>query len=116
MEVGNSCGQGEFVSARQAREKHMEHNHGSEYQVKIVRRDGTEELSGWMNNKDQVPLAMAAARRLQGKAYWLQERNVLCPNCLDREQRILELSRISPLHGAVHTTLIICGQWGVGRT
>jgi hypothetical protein len=68
----------------------MEHNHGSEYQVKTVRRDGTEELSGWMNNKEQVALAMAAARRLQGKAYWLQERNVLCPNCLDREQRILE--------------------------
>ena len=67
----------------------MEHNHGSEYQVKTVRRDGSEELSGWMN-KDQVALAMAAARRLQGKAYWLEERNVLCPNCLDREQRILE--------------------------
>ena len=70
--------------------KYMEHNHGSEYQVKTVRRDGTEELSGWMNNEEQVTLAMAAARRLQGKAYWLQERNVLCPNCLDREQRILE--------------------------
>jgi len=70
--------------------KYMEHNHGSEYQVKTVRRDGTEELSGWMNNKEQVALAMAAARRLQGKAYWLQERNVLCPNCLDGEQRILE--------------------------
>ena len=68
----------------------MEHNHGNEYQVKTVRRDGTEELSGWMNNKEQVALAMAAARRLPGKAYWLQERNVLCPNCLDREQRILE--------------------------
>ena len=67
----------------------MEHNHGSEYQVKTVRRDGTEKLSGWMN-KEQVALAMAAARRLQGKAYWLQERNVLCPNCLGREQRILE--------------------------
>ncbi len=67
----------------------MEHNHGSEYQVKTVRRDGTEKLSGWMN-QEQVALAMAAARRLQGKAYWLQERNILCPNCLDREQRILE--------------------------
>jgi hypothetical protein len=68
----------------------VEHDHGNEYQVKTVRRDGTEELSGWMNNKEQVPLAMAAARRLQGKAYWLQERDVLCPNCLDREQKISE--------------------------
>jgi hypothetical protein len=67
----------------------MEHDHGSEYQVKTVRRDGTEKLSGWMN-KEHVAPAMAAARKLQGKAYWLQERNVLCPNCLDREQRILE--------------------------
>jgi hypothetical protein len=67
----------------------MEHNHGSEYQVKTVRRDGTEQLSGWMN-KEHVAPAMAAARKLQAKAYWLQERNVLCPNCLDREQRILE--------------------------
>ena len=70
--------------------KYMEHNHGSEYQVKTVRRDGTEELSGWMNNKEQVAQAMVAARRPQDKAYWLQERNVLCPNCPDREQRILE--------------------------
>jgi hypothetical protein len=82
-----------FLSASQAREKHMEHNHGSEYRVKTVRRDGTEELSGWMD-KEQVAPYMAAARKLprklQGKTYWLQERNVLCPNCLDREQRILE--------------------------
>ena len=68
----------------------MEHNHGNEYQVKTVRRDGSEELSGWMNSEEQVALAIAGARGLQGKAYWLQERKVLCPNCLDREQRILE--------------------------
>jgi|SRR5437588_9721906 len=92
MEAGsrNTSGFAEFLAARETMEKHMEHNHGNEYQVKTVRRDGTEELSGWMNNEEQVTLAMAAARRLQGKACWLQERNVLCPNCLDREQRILE--------------------------
>jgi hypothetical protein len=68
----------------------MEHNHGNEYQVKIVRRDGTEELSGWISNKEQVVQALVAGRRAQDKAYWLQERNVLCSDCLDREQRILE--------------------------
>jgi hypothetical protein len=68
----------------------VEHNHGNEYQVKTVRRDGIEELSGWMNNREQVAQAMVAARRPKDKAYWLLERNVLCPNCLDREQRILE--------------------------
>ena len=70
--------------------KHMAHNHGNEYQVKIVQEDGTEELSGWMNSEEQVVQAMAAVRRPQGNAYWLRERNVLCPNCLDREQRIVE--------------------------
>ena len=68
----------------------MAHNHGNEYQVKIVHEDGTEELSGWMNSEAQVAQAMAAVHRPQGNAYWLRERNVVCPNCLDREQRILE--------------------------
>jgi len=68
----------------------MAHNHGSEYQVDIVHEDGTEELSEWMNSAKQVAQAMRAVHRPQGKAYWLRERNVLCPNCLDREQRIVE--------------------------
>jgi len=33
---------------------------------------------------------MAVIRRPQGTAFWLRDRNVVCPNCLDREQRILE--------------------------
>ncbi len=68
----------------------MAHNHGNEYQVKIVHEDGIEELSGWMNSEAQVAQAMAAVHRPQGNAYWLRERNIVCPNCLDREQRILE--------------------------
>ncbi len=68
----------------------MAHSHSNEYQVKIVHEDGTEELSGWMNSEAQVAQAMAAVHRPQGCAYWLRERNVVCPNCLDREQRILE--------------------------
>src|SRR5713101_452170 len=68
----------------------MAHNHGNEYQVKIVHKDGTEELSGWMNNEAQVAQAMAVIHGPQGNAYWLRERNVVCPNCPDREQRILE--------------------------
>ncbi|HYL83566.1 MAG TPA: hypothetical protein VE263_04980 [Candidatus Angelobacter sp.] len=68
----------------------MAHNHSDEYQVKTVHEDGTEELSEWMNSEAQVAQAMAAVRRPQGNAYWLRERNVVCPNCLDREQRILE--------------------------
>lgn len=68
----------------------MAHSHGNEYQVKIVHEDATEELSGWMNSEAQVAQVMAAVHRPQGNVYWLRERNVVCPNCLDREQRILE--------------------------
>lgn len=67
----------------------MAHNHGNEYQVKIVHEDGTEELSGWMNSEEQVAQAVAAVHGPPGKAFWLRARNVLCPNCLDREQRII---------------------------
>ena len=62
----------------------MAHNHGSEYQVRIVRGNGTEELSGWLNSAEQVSQAIAACHRPQDKAYWLLERNVLCPNCPDK--------------------------------
>jgi len=74
----------------------MAHNHGSEYQVKIVHADGTEELSGWLNSPEQVAQAVAASHRPQAKAYWLLERNVLCPDCLDREQRVKTLYLLSP--------------------
>jgi hypothetical protein len=70
--------------------KHMAHNHGNEYQIQIVHEDGTEQLSGWTDRAEQVALAMAAVHRQQGKAYWLLVRNVICPNCLDRIQRIVE--------------------------
>ena len=55
----------------------MAHNHGSEYQVRIVHGDGTEELSGWLNSAEQVAQTIAADRKSQGKAYWLRARNVL---------------------------------------
>ena len=70
-------------------ESALSHNHGNEYQVKIVHADGTEELSGWMNSQEQVA-QLAAVHRRRGQAYWLRERNVLCPNCLDSAQRIVE--------------------------
>jgi hypothetical protein len=68
----------------------MAHNHGKEYQISIVHEDGTEELSGWMQSEEQVAPAMAAIHRPHGTAYWLRERNVLCPDCRERDQRISE--------------------------
>jgi hypothetical protein len=67
----------------------MVHNHGSEFQLQIIHEDGTEELSGWMNNQEQLVQEMAAVQRPQS-SYWLRQRNVLCPNCLDRGQKIIE--------------------------
>jgi len=85
-----------------------DHNHGSEYQVKIVHEDGTELLSGWMTSEEQVVEAVAAIQRVQSKTYWLQERNVLCPACINMGHRILEYplsdtasSRYSP-HDSRH--------------
>ena len=66
----------------------MAHN-GIKYQIRITNEDGTEELSGWMDSTEQVAQAMAAVHRPRGKTCWLLVRNILCPNCSDREQ-ILE--------------------------
>ena len=68
----------------------MAHNHGSEYQVRIVRGDGTEELSGWLNSAEQVAQAISAGPKPQGKAYWVRARTVLCTECPVREERIVE--------------------------
>jgi len=66
------------------------HNHGSEYQIRIIRGDGTEELSGWLTSEEQVAQAITAHHRPHAKAYWLLERNVLCSKCLDRGQKVNE--------------------------
>lgn len=68
----------------------MGHNHGNEYQVKIIHADGTEEFSAWVSGKEQVSQTMAAAHRLQGASYWLRARRILCADCSDREERIIE--------------------------
>jgi len=88
--------------------KHMAHNHGSEYQVRIVHGDGTEELSGWLNSREQV--ARAIVDHKQGKAYWIQARNILCDDCPpDREQRTVEcpLTGIPSLRYSPHDSLYL---------
>jgi len=67
----------------------MAHNHVNEYQLRIVHEDGTEKLSGWMNSGEQLTQVIVALGKTQGKAYWLRERNVLCPDCFDKEQMII---------------------------
>jgi hypothetical protein len=71
----------------------MAHNHGSEYQVKVIHEDGAEALSEWIEHGN-VARTMAALRKPQARAYWLRERNVTrvaaCPLCRDRETAIAE--------------------------
>src|ERR1017187_6552976 len=70
----------------------MAHNHGSEYQVKVIHEDGTEVLSEWIEHGN-VAQTMAALRTPQARACWLRERNVTvaaCPLCRDRETAIAE--------------------------
>src|SRR5271157_4524200 len=74
---------------RGAREEEMAHNHGIEYQIRTIREDGTEELCEWMNSEEQVAEAMAAVHMARRRAYWLRERNVLCPDCFEMEQHII---------------------------
>jgi hypothetical protein len=64
----------------------MAHNHGYEYQVRVVREDGIEELSGWMNSPENVVQLMTGAHRPQGKSYWLMVRNITCSNCSEKVQ------------------------------
>jgi hypothetical protein len=75
---------------RSCRRKRMAHEHGSEYQLKIVHEDETEELSGWMNCPEDVAQTITGLRGSPAKAYWLQVRNILCFNCLPREQKVAE--------------------------
>jgi hypothetical protein len=64
----------------------MAHSHGNEYQIRIIRENGNEELSGWMSSMEQVAQAMIVIHKSQGTSYWLLVRNILCPNCSCREQ------------------------------
>jgi hypothetical protein len=66
----------------------MAQDHSNEFQIRIVHADGTEKLSGWMN-EEQLTQAMTAVHRAKGEAYWLRERNSLGPDCFDKEQAII---------------------------
>jgi hypothetical protein len=68
----------------------MAHNHGNEYQLKIVHEDGTEEFGQWIMSREELVQAMVGVPKVPGKAYWLRERKVLCPTCLDEDRIIVE--------------------------
>jgi hypothetical protein len=82
----------------------MAHSHGSEYQVKVIHEDGTEELSEWVD-QGKITFTMAALRKPRITAYWLRERNVavpFCPLCLDRETEVNEYPVADSLSPRTH--------------
>ncbi len=82
--------QNQIGRIKEQAESKMAHNHGSEYQVRVIHADGTEELSGWMDSVEQFARVLASlVRNAQGTAYWLRQRNVICPDCFDQEQPII---------------------------
>jgi hypothetical protein len=85
-----SCGSlQEIRDHPSAGRKQMAHDQGNEYQVRIIHADGTENVSGWMNSEELLAQAMPPVHRAQGTAYWLRKRNVLSPDCFDKEQTII---------------------------
>jgi hypothetical protein len=70
----------------------MAHDHGIEFQVKVIHEDGTEALSEWIE-QENVAQTVAALRKPQARAYWLRERNVTvaaCPLCQESETAMVE--------------------------
>ena len=68
------------------------HNHGREYQVKVIDEGGTEVLSEWIDQA-KVARTMESLRKPQAKAYWLRERNIAvaaCPACRNQEATTVE--------------------------
>ena len=79
----------EVVHDPKAEEEQMAHSRVNEYQIRIARADGTEELTRWMDSEEQLAQAMAAVHRPRGATCWLRVRNVLCADRLDQEQHII---------------------------
>jgi hypothetical protein len=68
----------------------MTHEHGREYRVKTALEDETEVLSGWTNCQEKVVQVITGFYGSPAKDRWLQVRNILCPDCLNRGLMIVE--------------------------
>ncbi len=63
----------------------MAHDHGNEYQIRIVREGGIEQLSGWMKSTDEVTRAILTVPGTEEKTLWLMVRNTPGSSCPDKE-------------------------------
>ena len=63
--------------------------HESEYQLKCIHEDGTEELGNWMATESELSQAIARIPWGKGKIYWLRERNIPGPEGVDTEPEII---------------------------
>jgi len=65
----------------------MAHEHGSEYQLRVVLPDGTEHVTDWFEEK-QIQVTMSAVQG-RGKSCWLRVRKVVCVQCADSEECLI---------------------------
>jgi hypothetical protein len=75
-------------------------SHGSEFQIKCVREDGPEEVTGWMNSEEQLAGVIAGLTSAKGRAYWLRKRIAHCAECMDEHEQIIAECPISNLPSA----------------
>lgn len=68
----------------------MNHIHGSEYQIRIVFDDDSQELSSWMASEEELLKVIASLPQTRGKAFWLRERDKTCPYCGQEPRVIIE--------------------------
>ena len=61
----------------------------SEYQLKCIHEDGTEESGDWMTTELELTRAIARIHWEKGRTYWLREKNVLSPDSVDAEPEII---------------------------
>lgn len=89
----------------------MAHNHGEEYQIRIVRENGIEELSPWLNTTEQVAHVLLAVHRPKA-AYWLLVRPILCPDCPDTEQPMeFPIMHVSSARYLPHDSRVVQRIW-----
>ena len=94
----------------------MAHKPGNEYRLRIVREDGTQELSRWTESIDKVAQAIMLARKPHGATCWLLVRNLICPNCPD-SQEILEYPIYGyPVSKMQPARLLLSSVWGDTQT
>ena len=96
----------------------MAHNRGSEYRVRIVHEDGTEELSEWIEQRrSRLRRRWLPATGHKAKLTGFCNETFFVPTAWIGNGSSWNIPlRIARLHDAAPTTPVICWQWGRGTS